>query len=82
MLASKKKNDGNRTTDVAYNAELHMVKEKLKCVQHTGPNRWCYVSPENPNEHIALGCEEITLWARKIVSVQTFIRVNLITGSY
>jgi hypothetical protein len=67
--AAKKKNDGNRVTDFAYGAELRLVKEKLRCAQHSGPNRWCYMSPENPNEHVPLGCEEITLWARKIVCV-------------
>ena len=66
--ATKKKNDGNRVTDFAYSAELRIVKEKLQCAQHVGPNRWCYVSPENPTEHVALGYEEISLWARKIVS--------------
>jgi hypothetical protein len=38
-------------------------------VQHENPNRWCYVSPENPTEHVPLGYEEICLWARKIVPV-------------
>ena len=66
--AAKKKNDGNRVTDFAYSTELRIVKEKLQCAQHIGPNRWCYVSPENPNEHVALGYEEISLWARKIVN--------------
>ncbi|KAF8805111.1 hypothetical protein BYT27DRAFT_7105037 [Phlegmacium glaucopus] len=63
---AKKKNDGNRATDFAYGAELRMVQEKLRCAEHAGPNRWCYVSADTPNEHVALGYEEISLWARKI----------------
>lgn len=74
--APKKKTDGNRSTDSAYSAELRVVKEKLQCAHHSGPNRWCYVSPENPTEHVALGLEEITLWARKIVSSYVYITVN------
>ena len=66
---SKKKNNGHCATDFAYGAELHLVKEGLCCAQHSGPNQWCYVSPENPNEHVSLGCEEITLWDQKIVCV-------------
>ncbi|KAF8799498.1 hypothetical protein BYT27DRAFT_7176287 [Phlegmacium glaucopus] len=62
----KKKTDGNRTTDFAYCEELKLVQEKLRCADHAGANRWCYVSPENPNEHIKLGLEEVTLWARKL----------------
>ncbi|KAF8811481.1 hypothetical protein BYT27DRAFT_7277025 [Phlegmacium glaucopus] len=64
--APKKKTDGNRTTDFAYYEELRIVQEKLRCAKHPGPNRWCYVSPENPNEHIKLALEEVTLWARKL----------------
>ncbi|PPQ87378.1 hypothetical protein CVT25_001996 [Psilocybe cyanescens] len=64
--APKKKINGSRSTDSAYSAELRVVKEKLQCAHHSGPNRWCYVSPENPTEHVALGLEEITLWAWKI----------------
>ncbi len=67
--ASKKKSDNTRTTDFGYEAELKIVQEKLRCAQHAGPNRWCYVSPTHPNEHVALLFEEITLWARKIVSI-------------
>ena len=67
-MAVKKKNDSNRTTDFAYSAELRSVQEKLRCAQHNGPNRWCYVNKEMPHEHVPLGYEEISLWARKIVS--------------
>ena len=44
------------------------MKEKLKCEQHNGPNRWCYVSSNDPSEHVKLGLEEVTLWARKLMS--------------
>ncbi|KIM35687.1 hypothetical protein M413DRAFT_56413, partial [Hebeloma cylindrosporum] len=63
---SNKKKEGTRKTDFAYNAELTAVNRNLKCAQHPGENRWCYINPEKPTEHIALGLEEITLWARKI----------------
>ncbi|EDR12464.1 uncharacterized protein LACBIDRAFT_311891 [Laccaria bicolor S238N-H82] len=63
---AKKKVDGNRITDFAYSAELRIVQEKLRCALHAGPNRWCYVSPDHPADHIPLGYEEISLWARKI----------------
>jgi hypothetical protein len=59
----KKKTDGNRATDFAYADKLRLVQEKLKCVQHNGPNIWCYVSPDDPSEHVKLGLEEVTLWA-------------------
>ncbi|PPQ85004.1 hypothetical protein CVT25_010503 [Psilocybe cyanescens] len=45
--ALKKKTDENRTTDFAYREELKL----------------CYVSPENPKEHIRLEVEGVTLWA-------------------
>jgi hypothetical protein len=64
--AAKKKNDGNRSTDFVYGPELRLVQEKLRCAQHAGPNWWCYISPTKPDEHIALGYEEVSLWARKI----------------
>ncbi|KAF8806104.1 hypothetical protein BYT27DRAFT_7224461 [Phlegmacium glaucopus] len=48
---TKKKNDGNESTDFAYKTEVLIVQEKLKCAHHAGPNQWCYVSPENPAEH-------------------------------
>jgi hypothetical protein len=68
----KKKTDGNRSTDFAYGEELKHVQEKLRCADHAGQNRWCYISPENPKEHINLGVEEVTLWARKLVCFLVF----------
>lgn len=53
--------------DLSFTAAVRIVEEKLKCLQHGGPNRWCYVNPGNPADHIALGREEVHLWARKIV---------------
>ena len=44
------------------------MQEKLRCAMHDTPNRWCYISPDKPDYHHRLGVEEITLWARKIVS--------------
>ena len=60
---AKKKTDGNKVTDFMYGEELCIVKEKLRCEQHSGPNRWCYVSPNDPADHVKLGLEEVTLWA-------------------
>lgn len=77
-----KKPDGNRITDFAYGAELCIVKEKLRCEQHDGPNRWCYVSPEHPTEHVPLGYEEISLWARKIVCSYLPVSQLLLTWSW
>jgi hypothetical protein len=57
----KKKTDGNQVTDFAYVEELHLVQEKLKCAQHDGTNRWCYISLDDPSEHIKLGLEEVML---------------------
>ncbi|EDR07198.1 uncharacterized protein LACBIDRAFT_328214 [Laccaria bicolor S238N-H82] len=63
---AKKKTDGNKATDFAYGEELCIMKGKLKCEQHNGPNRWCYVSSNDPADHVKLGLEEVTLWARKL----------------
>lgn len=67
--------------DFAYGEELCIVKEKLRCEQHSGPNRWCYVSLNDPADHVKLGLEEVTLWARKLVSlhVDFTIPANIIT---
>ena len=62
--APRKKRNEN-----GYVEELRVIKQRLKCANHSGPNRWCYVRPNNPNEHVALGLKELMLWARKIVSV-------------
>ena len=54
-----------------HSEELKRVKAKLACAQHSGPNRWGDVRQDHGHEgeHVALGLEEIGLWARKIVSV-------------
>ena len=62
-----------------------MVSRTLKCAQHPGDNRWCFINPDKPTEHIALGLEEITLWACKIVrfrinfSFQVTYKLNSMT---
>ncbi|KAJ7264707.1 hypothetical protein C8J57DRAFT_1331706 [Mycena rebaudengoi] len=55
-----------KTYETAYSDELKIVKEKLQCATHKGPNRWCYISPVDGDggKHIELGFEEISLWAR------------------
>ncbi|KJA13537.1 hypothetical protein HYPSUDRAFT_151502 [Hypholoma sublateritium FD-334 SS-4] len=63
----KKKTDGNCTTDFAYREELQIVQEKLRCAEHSGINQWCYVSSENPQQHIKLSLEKVTLWTHKMV---------------
>lgn len=70
MSATKPSNNKKapaKSTETAYEGELKTVKAKLACAAHPGPNRWCYVSRAK-GEHIPLGLEHITLWARKIVS--------------
>ncbi|KAL1663509.1 hypothetical protein GGF50DRAFT_115961 [Schizophyllum commune] len=57
--------------ETAYGRELDIVKQKLFCAVHGGRsrNRWCYVwqAPHpQAGEHIQLGLEEGTLWARKM----------------
>ena len=78
---AKKKTDGNKATDFAYGEALRIVKEKLKCEQHNGPNRWCYVSPNDPADHVKLSLKEISLWAQKLVSLHIgfIILANIIT---
>lgn len=66
-IVQEAKND--EAMGLSYSAALRIVQKKLKCMQHTEPNRWCYVRLENPNEHVALGKEEVSLWARKIVRI-------------
>ncbi|KIJ93283.1 hypothetical protein K443DRAFT_135080 [Laccaria amethystina LaAM-08-1] len=80
--AAKKKTDGNKATDFAYGEELHIVKEKLKCEQHNGPNRWCCVSPKDPSDHIKLGLEEVTLWARKLKDDLTLDRACVLPPNF
>ena len=70
--APRKKRNEN-----GYVEELRVIKQRLKCIRHPGANRWCYVRPNNPDEHIALGLEEIMLWARKIVSLATIYMICL-----
>ncbi|KAJ7940039.1 hypothetical protein B0H13DRAFT_1850239 [Mycena leptocephala] len=55
-----------KTYETAYSDELKIVKDKLKCATHKGPNRWCYISPADGDggEHIELAFEEISLWAK------------------
>jgi len=65
----EKKSKNNQTGDLSYRTAARIVEEKLSCVQHSGSNHWCYINPETPVEHIALGREEVSLWARKIVSI-------------
>ncbi|KAJ3875285.1 hypothetical protein F5051DRAFT_334075 [Lentinula edodes] len=56
-----------KTTDTSYGDELTKLKEKLRCMQHSGHNRWCFVrrDEDHAGQHVNLGIEEITLWARK-----------------
>ncbi len=68
-------NDGNNSDWAAvpvYSAELCIVQDKLRCGTHACPSKWCYMTPENPDEHIKLGYEEICLWARSIVGYRSF----------
>ena len=53
----------NQAENLSYARALRIVQGKLRCMQHPESNRWCYINPDSPNEHIALGREEINLWA-------------------
>ncbi|KJA12722.1 hypothetical protein HYPSUDRAFT_152273, partial [Hypholoma sublateritium FD-334 SS-4] len=64
--AQRRGSNNNWAADSVYRAELRLIQEKLSCGVHAGPNRWCYMTSEKPDEHIALGYEEICLWARSI----------------
>ena len=61
-----------KTTETAVHIdELKIVKAKLACAQHPGSSHWRYIRQDggHKGEHVALGLEEIGLWARKIVSM-------------
>ncbi|KAJ7263545.1 hypothetical protein C8J57DRAFT_1629725, partial [Mycena rebaudengoi] len=50
--------------------ELQQVQAKLKCAEHPGNNRWCYVmgpKSAHPGKHVELGIDVVSLWARKVV---------------
>ncbi|KAJ7676418.1 hypothetical protein B0H17DRAFT_1139856 [Mycena rosella] len=49
--------------------ELQQVQAKLKCAEHPGKNRWCYVmgpKSTHPGKHVELGIDVVSLWARKM----------------
>ncbi|KAJ7127664.1 hypothetical protein C8R44DRAFT_616163 [Mycena epipterygia] len=49
--------------------ELQQVQAKLKCAEHPGNNRWCYVmgpKTTHPRKHVELGIDVVSLWARKV----------------
>lgn len=54
---------------LSFETELRILQEKLPCATHVSSGRWCYVKPgrNNGDDHIALGIEELTLWAKKMV---------------
>ena len=66
----EKQAPAEKVTETAITKELDIVKAKLGCMEHRGNNRWCFVrrDEEHAGQHIALGLEKITLWARKMVS--------------
>ncbi|KAF9053254.1 hypothetical protein BJ165DRAFT_1523965 [Panaeolus papilionaceus] len=53
---------------LSFETELRILQEKLPCATHVSSGRWCYVKPghNNGDDHIALGIEELTLWAKKM----------------
>ncbi|EPQ59950.1 hypothetical protein GLOTRDRAFT_89604 [Gloeophyllum trabeum ATCC 11539] len=67
---SGKKKEGSKPTkmtECAYGEELRTVQNKLACTIHgKDKDRWCYIDPSKPNEHIPLDLETVQLWARKI----------------
>ncbi|KAJ3968326.1 hypothetical protein EV361DRAFT_805826, partial [Lentinula raphanica] len=57
-----------KTSETTVTNELRIVKECLACKKHAGNNRFCFVrrDEEHAGEHVPLGLEEVTLWARKM----------------
>ncbi|KAH7868493.1 uncharacterized protein C8R40DRAFT_1074778 [Lentinula edodes] len=53
-----------QTTDTSYGNKLTKLKERLHCMQHSGHNSW-RCDEYYAGQHVNLGIEEITLWARK-----------------
>jgi hypothetical protein len=54
-------------TVVSFKTELRELKQRLQCEKHSG--RYCYVNPISPVEHTPLDIYQLTLWAKKIVSL-------------
>lgn len=52
-------------------AKLFELKESLSCQKHD--RRFCYISPLT-SEHVQVGDNDLSLWARKMV--RTFVRYN------
>ncbi|KAJ3872381.1 hypothetical protein F5051DRAFT_445237 [Lentinula edodes] len=53
-----------QTTDTSYGNKLTKLKERLHCMQHSGHNSWRR-DEYYAGQHVNLGIEEITPWARK-----------------
>ncbi|KAF9524688.1 hypothetical protein CPB83DRAFT_897732 [Crepidotus variabilis] len=52
---TKKKTNGNASTDMGAHQQLRKLEHDLRCAEHPGPNRWCFVSHQ-----------ELSLWAQKV----------------
>lgn len=81
--APEKATAAPKVTETAYRAELNQLKDELTCQKHgsRGNNRWCFVRRDegHTGEHIPIGLEEITLWARKMVCPQFFAPESCLT---
>ncbi|GBE80297.1 hypothetical protein SCP_0300120 [Sparassis crispa] len=55
-----------KSTELAYREEMQLVKEKLHCARCRNENKWCYVDPTDPKDHVPLDIKHLTLWARII----------------
>lgn len=69
--ASKKcKQEVEKTTEAPAGAEFQELKRRLKCEKHSEgrDTRWCYINAFNAGEHVPLTLQQLSLWARKIVS--------------
>ncbi|KAG6908316.1 hypothetical protein DXG01_005292 [Tephrocybe rancida] len=58
-----------KPSETAASEEMKIVKEKLRCAQHPGANRWCFVKNDrdgNAGRHVPLGIAELSLWAREM----------------
>jgi hypothetical protein len=70
-MESKRKRGGEDPSNLlmgSYVKELEHVKERLKCLEHPGEEKWCWVDPTTPGaQHIPLCLHDIQLWVKYLV---------------
>jgi hypothetical protein len=70
-MGSKRKRGADDRSDlymISYMHEFEHVKEKLRCSEHPGEYKWCWVDPITSGaEHIPLCFHDIQVWAKYLV---------------